>query len=75
MLEKFYFEIFLIAFSALIGAIFSFAFNWLITKSGLDPTRKLVAIISLFFIMIIAIGIVLWLLISIIGWQLKWRTI
>jgi len=72
MLEKFYFEIFLIAFSAL---IVSFAFNWLITKSGLDPTRKLVAIISLFFIMIIAIGIVLWLLISIIGWQLKWRTI
>lgn len=67
MLEKFYFESFLIAFSAFIGALFSYIFNWAIEKSGMDRTRKIVFLIASLFVTILAVGLVLWLVISFIG--------
>ena len=67
MLEKFYFESFLIAFSALVGALFSYLFGWTIDKSGLDKTRKLVFVISMFVVTLIFVGIILGVIIYFIG--------
>ncbi|MCK9544607.1 MAG: hypothetical protein M0R03_21510 [Novosphingobium sp.] len=67
MLEKFYFESFLIAFSALIGALFSYVFSWAIERSGMDKPRKIVFLIVTFFITILIVGLVLWAVISFIG--------
>jgi hypothetical protein len=67
MLEKFYFECFLIAFSALIGALFSCLFGWTIKESKMDRTRKFVFIGALFLLTIFVVGLVLFLVISLIG--------
>jgi len=67
MLEKFYFETFLIAFSAFVGALVSSLINWTIHKSGLDKKRKIVFVISIFIITLILVGIILFFVIYLIG--------
>ncbi len=67
MLEIFYFETFLIAFSALIGALFSYLLGWIIKESKLDGTRKFIFIIIMFLATIIVVGIVLFIVIFLIG--------
>lgn len=67
MLEKFYFETFLITFSALIGALFSYLLGWIIKESKMNGTRKFIFIIFMFLATIFVVGLVLFLVISFIG--------
>lgn len=67
MLEKFYFESFLIAFSALIGALFSYVFGWTIEKSGMNGIRKFIFLIIMFILTIILVALVLFSIIYAIG--------
>ncbi len=67
MLEKFYFETFLIVFSAFTGALVSSLFSWTINKSGLDKTRKIVFLVSMFVITLILVAIILGIIIYFIG--------
>jgi len=67
MLEKFYFESFLIAFSALIGALFSYVFGWAIEKSGMNGIRKFIFLIIMFILTIVLVALVLFSVIYAIG--------
>lgn len=69
MLEKFYFETFLIVFSAFVGALISSLFTWTINKSGLDKTRKIVFLISMFVITLILVAVILGFVIYFIGFS------
>ena len=67
MLEKFYFESFLIAFSALVGAIFSYVFIKIIEVSGMSVQMKIFILAILFLITIALIMLILWGVISLLG--------
>jgi len=67
MLEKFYFESFLIAFSAFIGAFLSYFVYWIMEKSNLNFSRKLIYLILIFILTLLLIIIILFGVIYLIG--------
>jgi len=67
MLEKFYFESFLISFSAFCGAIISYFLNWIIDKSKMSLVRKIIVLIVILFFSILSILFILFVIIYIIG--------
>lgn len=68
MLEKFYFETFLIAFSAFIGAFVSYFIGWTIERSKINNQRKIIFLLSLFIFTMLVSALVLFLVIYLIGW-------
>lgn len=67
MLEKFYFESFLIAFSAFIGAFLSYLVYWTIEKSNMDGSRKLIFLVVMFILTILLVTAILFGFIYLIG--------